>query len=632
MKLTKDEGNKDFGHKKFAFRIDEKHQMKAIWALINLYEHKVRTPVQEILSNARDAHREVGKPDHTFKVEVSDTQFIVRDYGSGISPDKAQNIFCSIGESTKTGDNNQTGGFGIGAKSPLAYTKQFEVISYVDGTKYHYMIAKNGESLDMNLIAEENTNIVNGTKVIIPIKKNVDRWGSYNHDKDQFVQAVRRCCYFWKNRPEFNHKIEPLDVFRLKSDSSIGYYKSNDFHRNMVVVDGIPYESRGHNNSNLVTFYNTGDIRLHETRERLNDTEEDRSFNQGLIDSDFDKAQDIFQNQDTLLGYIDNADVFGSLKELSNYSIKFRYNKHGMLFQNNDFRFMSGREYFSIYESRSSHRYPYNHRYYKAESNSTTYKTEIFYNDISDKTQKVTRRVKNYLNQYINRKEDHRVLVLNDKLQADLFKAKLLSTLVVPKTVRSGEKKTTGEITVTVLNSYGQSRKYVDLGNVKDKFMYVGFKEIVGSRLRQFCEGKGYKICLLSKDSISNVKGNVNFTDLNEWVSNYSLTCDEKKSIYYSHAISTNRDYSDVDDKNLMELKTLSDRYEYKSIRYSVPKSFFDDEINSELTKIETQNARIRVLESYELQEYPLLNRKKEANTEYINALHAYRKNLHALR
>lgn len=84
-----------------------------------LYEHKVRTLVQEYICNARDAMREVGKGNE-FEVTVPtrfEPVFKVRDFGPGVSLDRIKNVFILYGASTKRGTNNQTGGFGIGAKS-----------------------------------------------------------------------------------------------------------------------------------------------------------------------------------------------------------------------------------------------------------------------------------------------------------------------------------------------------------------------------------------------------------------------------------------------------------------------------------------------------------------------------------
>jgi len=314
MKLAKDETKKDFGHEKFEFRIDQKHQQKAILALINLYQNKIYTPVQEIICNARDAHREIGKPEHSFNIQVTDSQFIVRDFGSGISPDKAKNIFCSIGESTKTNDNTQTGGFGIGAKSPLAYTNQFEVVSYVNGIEYHYIIAKNGESLEMNLISESTSDLTNGTKVIIPIK--------YSYDKKDFINAVKKTCTFWDKKPNFNHEIESASIIKADGING-GYYKASDLfshYSGIILVDGIPYNYRNYSNRNQILTFNTGEIRLHETRERLGDSYQDKEFNTKQIGDKFDNIYlEFHKNTDK---YIDKNNIFNDVNKLIDHGVK----------------------------------------------------------------------------------------------------------------------------------------------------------------------------------------------------------------------------------------------------------------------------------------------------------------------
>jgi light-regulated signal transduction histidine kinase (bacteriophytochrome) len=83
-----------------------------------LYEHKIRTLVQEYMSNARDAHREVGQKRRIEVVAPTQLEptFKVRDFGPGISPDRMANVFVLYGASTKRTNNTQTGGFGCSAK------------------------------------------------------------------------------------------------------------------------------------------------------------------------------------------------------------------------------------------------------------------------------------------------------------------------------------------------------------------------------------------------------------------------------------------------------------------------------------------------------------------------------------
>ena len=138
------EKSHDFEDKQF--RIEQNQMNHMIWLTINQYQYKIRTPLQEIISNARDAHREAGCPEKAIKITLPtklDNTFKVRDYGVGITPERMDNVFTSFGASTKRNSNNEVGGFGIGAKSPLCYTDQFNVTTYVDGQFWQYIIHKN---------------------------------------------------------------------------------------------------------------------------------------------------------------------------------------------------------------------------------------------------------------------------------------------------------------------------------------------------------------------------------------------------------------------------------------------------------------------------------------------------------
>lgn len=634
MKLKTDNNGQDFGFKKFAFRIDEKHQMKAIWALINLYEHKIRTPVQEIISNARDAHREVGKPDHTFKVKVTDDKFIVRDFGSGIDPEKAQNIFCSIGESTKTNDNTQTGGFGIGAKSPLAYAKQFEVYSYVNGIEYHYVIAKNGEMLDMNLVSHNTTEKPNGTKVIVPIKNNKgDYWRKSDHE--QFVEAVRRTCMFWDKKPEFNHDHDEMDVLKVKGLDNCGYYNCKGYTNNFVVVDGIPYNVGNRTSSNhKVLFFNTGDIRLHETRERLADNDADMEFNYAKITPKVDELSKYFRD-DRINNYVNKNDLLNSFATLSKYGINFLYRHGDFIFTGSSF-YRDDRNSLNVYASRSGSRYPYKYKYYKDDYTSLNYNnTEVYYNDENESQAKVSRRVKNYVESFVDNKKEVQVWVTDDKNFAKSIGAKKVSSLEMPKVNRSGVKKTTGEITVTKITRGGwQSRYNFKLENITHQWLYLSFKDDVNMALLRFAYAKGYQVCKLSKDSIDAVQNHVKFTSFQKWVDSYEITKEEKLAIYDRAADTSTMyvNFTESIDPKVKEFGERLNRYKYPNDEATIPSQLYTLEIKSELEKINSNNSQIDSLRTYIRKEYPYLQGNKEANTEYINALYHYRKNLHGIK
>lgn len=287
---------------KQGFRIDPSHMNKMIWLTINQYKYKVRTPVQEIVSNARDAHREVGNHDRAIKITLPtrlDPTFKVRDYGCGLNPERMRTVFTSFGASTKSNSNDQTGGFGIGAKSPLTYTDQYNVITYVDGKVWHYAVNKNSlGGIDLTLLMQGITTEENGTEIQIPVK---------DGDHRKFIEAACRCTMFWDIQPEFNLAKEKLykAVNPIKLSSYIELYRDNDlsgmFESSVLaVVDGIPYELgyrdirdlklKGFNGTAVFKF-NTGDLKILQTRESLEECDHNSnelenygiSFN-GLLD------------------------------------------------------------------------------------------------------------------------------------------------------------------------------------------------------------------------------------------------------------------------------------------------------------------------------------------------------------
>lgn len=147
-----------------------------------IYSNPIGSIVREIISNALDSHTETGRSQNV-EVEISKsnrltgafTAFIVRDFGTGISPDRMNNIFCNYFKSTKRGSNDSIGGFGIGAKSPLSYTDMFYISTVVEGKKYNYVIHKDQEGDRVDLIGEAQiTANPNSTEVVIPIKKKTE--------------------------------------------------------------------------------------------------------------------------------------------------------------------------------------------------------------------------------------------------------------------------------------------------------------------------------------------------------------------------------------------------------------------------------------------------------------------------
>jgi hypothetical protein len=249
-----------------------------------LYRYPIRTLVQEYISNARDAVREAGLPDHKLVVTAPTAQnpsFSVRDFGVGISPDRMKNVFVLYGASTKRDSNKQVGGFGIGAKSAWAYADSFSVITRIDGIQRQYLAhigSKNHGVLEF--IAESATTEENGTEIIVPVK---------SHDIENFHSAIQRCVFFWEQRPTLVNLQESewfktkyflnQDGITLFTDISIRDYRVFESSNRFLVVDGIPYDANnfalrdiGVNNCFAAIHCKTGDVGISASREGLSDT------------------------------------------------------------------------------------------------------------------------------------------------------------------------------------------------------------------------------------------------------------------------------------------------------------------------------------------------------------------------
>ena len=170
-----------------------------------LYSDKFGSIVREITSNCFDAHEEVNqKLDVQVRMvepNFDEGKIIFEDLGPGLSPDRIKNIYSKYFASTKRNTNDQIGGFGIGAKSPLAYADSFNVVTRVNGTEYDYIIHKGEQVPVISLVATTTTDKINGTQVIIPIANTVD----YRY----FLTAVKDQLRYFDN---ITYKIPGEDI------------------------------------------------------------------------------------------------------------------------------------------------------------------------------------------------------------------------------------------------------------------------------------------------------------------------------------------------------------------------------------------------------------------------------------
>lgn len=178
----------------------------------SLYSDKPRALVREVLCNAWDAHIASGCTDLAVEVTLNNNQLIIRDFGAGIAPERMVEIYGTYGQSTKTHDGTQTGGFGLGSKAPFAYTDHFEVVSCHAGIKTIYQLSLSSPDMEgkpaittiLKLPTDET-----GLQVTIDLKQ--------AHDKYTFSKLIQEIVSYGEMRVSLNGgvlKTIPFSKFK----------------------------------------------------------------------------------------------------------------------------------------------------------------------------------------------------------------------------------------------------------------------------------------------------------------------------------------------------------------------------------------------------------------------------------
>jgi len=259
-----------------------------------MYSDPIAAICREVASNSRDANRESGRGnvpsiisiyEPNISMSISDMSISFEDCGPGITPSRMGDVFLKYGASTKRDTNSQTGGFGLGAKTPFAYSDTFTIVTICDvdniRMKYIYtaMIDSSGKGkmvLMESCESEENT----GTKIIVPIAET---------DRDRFEKECIKATMFWTARPTFkNFSYVPQQLEKvyekeedMEEDWSIVYDKDGYLGTGrhwVALVDGIAYflDSTKVNvprnletNHVILMNFNNGDVTVSANREQL---------------------------------------------------------------------------------------------------------------------------------------------------------------------------------------------------------------------------------------------------------------------------------------------------------------------------------------------------------------------------
>lgn len=170
---------------KIEMKINANAMNHIIARLTDLYENPIEATVREVISNAIDTTKRLSLEDQKpIKVILPTTlnrEFIVIDFGEGMSFETIKTIYSQYGASTKGSDMTQVGAYGLGAKAPLSYVSSFVVESTKDGETTEILISSEQDGNYSRVISHKNTDKPNGTRVTIPVNED---------DEDEFIAAA----------------------------------------------------------------------------------------------------------------------------------------------------------------------------------------------------------------------------------------------------------------------------------------------------------------------------------------------------------------------------------------------------------------------------------------------------------
>ena len=158
----------------------------------NLYSKPLESFFRETVANAYDSHVEAGTNEHIL-ILIQDTnqyktyRISIRDYGTGVSPERFDKIYKNIGSSTKRQSNDFIGMFGIGRFSCLSCADVAHITSYYNGKKYSYVMYKNGGGINIDQLSVTEGDFKNGLEVSIE---------KYIYSDYDLVKAIRGLCLF----------------------------------------------------------------------------------------------------------------------------------------------------------------------------------------------------------------------------------------------------------------------------------------------------------------------------------------------------------------------------------------------------------------------------------------------------
>ena len=213
----------------------------------NLYSAPERSFIREIVSNAWDAQVEAGTTDIPIIIKITENitnknsyyesstgfgDITIRDFGTGLSPERFNDIYRNIGSSTKRESNDYHGAFGIGHLSGFSCSNTMYVTSYYNGTCYEYIGIKDANTIVYTLVSTTPTTEKSGLEVTL---KNVYL--------EKYRKSLKYIMFFPNVYIDDNnpYRYGDIDINNVKIKKYTNFWISSSIIRDKILLGNVLY-------------------------------------------------------------------------------------------------------------------------------------------------------------------------------------------------------------------------------------------------------------------------------------------------------------------------------------------------------------------------------------------------------
>ncbi|QLF83365.1 ATP binding cassette-like protein [Rhodococcus phage NiceHouse] len=248
------------------YGLDVKSLVHLMGVLTELYSFPDAAVIREYTTNALDSHIAAGQ---TRPVELSTPSrlspyFVVQDFGVGMSENDIEEIYSQFGGSTKRDNNDEAGMLGLGSKSALTYTEQFNMITIKDGVKLLVSISRDATGAgSLEIVDTSLTDEPNGVTIKIPVQKDISEFSAKVYDFGRFVKAGSLL---------INGAAPPSDLEYVTEN--IAVVPKDNYQNDRIVMGNVSYptSTRLLDTHQVIYYVPMGAVDFTPSREELMDT------------------------------------------------------------------------------------------------------------------------------------------------------------------------------------------------------------------------------------------------------------------------------------------------------------------------------------------------------------------------